>query len=108
MGQDFSREDIAQNKTMAALGYLVFFIPLIFCKNSRLGRYCANQGLLIVIVQVLLSILFNILGIIPLLGFVFVLIGRLLSLALLVVALLLCGAAILLMRRHVYDSGTKN
>ena len=84
----FTREDMEQNRTLAALGYLVFFIPLICCKESKLGRYCANQGLLIMIVQVLLSILFNILGGIPLLGWLFLLVGRLAALAVLIVALM--------------------
>ena len=85
---EFDREDMQQNKTMAALGYLVFFVPLICCRESKLGRFCANQGLLIMIVQILLAILFSILGGIPLLGWVFRLAGRLASLAVLVVALL--------------------
>ena len=85
---EFDREDMEKNKTMAALGYLVFFVPLICCRESKLGRYCANQGLLIMIVQILLAILFSILGGIPLLGWVFRLAGRLASLAVLVVALL--------------------
>ena len=85
---EFDREDMQQNKTMAALGYLVFFVPLICCRESKLGRFCANQGLLIMIVQILLAILFSILGGIPLLGWLFRLVGRLASLAVLVVALL--------------------
>ena len=32
-GKNFSAEDLARNRTWAALGYLVFFIPLIKCKN---------------------------------------------------------------------------
>ena len=88
MDMDFSREDFAANKTLAGVGYLVFFVPLIWCRKSRLGRYCANQGLLLMIVQLLLNIFFNILGGIPLLGWLFLLIGRLVSLGVLVVSLL--------------------
>ena len=40
---------IGDNKDMASLGYILFFIPLITCKDSKLGRYCANQGLLLLI-----------------------------------------------------------
>ena len=88
MDNEFSREDFAQNKTLAGVGYLVFFVPLIWCGKSRLGRYCANQGLLLMIVQLLVNILFTIFAGIPLLGWLFTLAGRLVSLALVVVALL--------------------
>ena len=46
-------EDIKQNKTMAGLAYLLFFIPLIACKDSKFGRFHANQGLLLLILSVL-------------------------------------------------------
>ena len=31
--RNFSTEDLARNRTWAALGYLLFFIPLIKCKH---------------------------------------------------------------------------
>lgn len=92
--RNFSQEDLARNRTWAALGYLVFFLPLIQCKSSPLGRYCANQGLLLLIVQVLLRLLFGVLGDIPLVGWVFSLIGGLAGVALLIVGLL-CMAQLL-------------
>ena len=88
MDRDFSNEDLQKNKMLSAVGYLVFFVPLICCRGSKLGRYCANQGLLIMIAQILVAILFNILGGIPLLGWLFLLIGRLAGLALLLVSLM--------------------
>jgi len=84
----FSSEDLARNRTWAALGYLVFFIPLIKCKKSPLGKYCANQGLLLAIVHVLVQAVFNVFGRIPLVGWIFDLIGGLAGVALLVVGLL--------------------
>ncbi len=92
--RNFSQEDLARNRTWAALGYLVFFLPLIQCKSSPLGRYCANQGLLLLIVQVLLRLLFGVLGDIPLVGWVFSLIGGLAGVALLIVGVL-CMAQLL-------------
>ena len=86
--RNFSSEDLARNRTWAALGYLVFFIPLLKCKNSKLGRYCANQGLILLILNVLVSALFGILGGIPLIGWLFLLAGRLACLVLVVVGLL--------------------
>jgi len=55
MSNDRSRyypdhDDVAQNKTMAGLAYLIFFLPLIVCPGSDFGRYHANQGLLLFIV----------------------------------------------------------
>ncbi len=86
--RQFSSEDMAANRTWAALGYTVFFIPLIKCRYSPLGRHCANQGLLLLIAGVLLRILFGIFGDIPLVGWLFLLIGRLGCLTLLIIGLL--------------------
>lgn len=86
--RNFSTEDLARNRVWAALGYLLFFLPLIKCKNSPLGRYCANQGLLLLIVHVLVQLLFGIFGGIPLVGWLFRLVGGLCSFALLLMGLL--------------------
>ncbi len=48
----YDEEDIKQNKTMAGLAYILFFLPLIVCKDSRFGRFHANQGLLLLILSV--------------------------------------------------------
>ena len=45
----FEQEDIDKNKTMAGLAYIVFFLPLITCPDSRFARYHANQGLILLI-----------------------------------------------------------
>lgn len=84
----FDQEDIEQNRLMAGLGYLVFFLPMIFCKRSKLGRYCANQGLLLMIVSLLLSGLLGVFTGIPLLGWLFELAGRLVRFVLVVIGVL--------------------
>ena len=71
--RDFTQEDLEQNRTMAALGYIVFFVPLIKCRDSKVGRYCANQGLILLVLMVLVSILFNIFAVIPFIGWLFTL-----------------------------------
>lgn len=86
--RNFTGEDLARNRTWAALGYLVFFLPLIKCKNSPLGRYCANQGLLLLIVAVLVQLLFAIFGGIPIIGWLFRLVGNLICLGVGVIGLL--------------------
>ena len=95
MDREFEREDLANNKALAAAGYLVFFVPLIWCGDSKLGRHCANQGLWIMIGHILISLLFvGILGAIPLIGWLFRLAGRLVQLALLVISVL-CAAQLI-------------
>lgn len=52
----FEPEDIKQNKQLAALGYVLFFLPLINCSKSTLGRFCANQGLLLALTYIALRV----------------------------------------------------
>ena len=92
--REFTQEDLQQNRMLAAAGYVVFFVPLIWCRKSKLGRFCANQGLILMIVQIVVSMLFRVLGRIPLLGWLFGVIGGLAGLALFVVGLL-CAAQLL-------------
>lgn len=88
MDREFTAEDMKKNRTMAALGYLVFFIPLIRCGDSKLGRYCANQGLILWILIILVRLLFQILSVVPFIGWLFTLIGGLCALAGVMVGLL--------------------
>ena len=83
MDRDFTQEDLEKNRTMAALGYIVFFVPLIRCGDSKVARYCANQGLILLVLMILVSILFNIFAIVPFIGWLFRLVGALVSFALL-------------------------
>lgn len=63
--QTYDPADIEKNKTIAGLAYLIFFLPLILCPDSRFARYHANQSLMLFIVSVAGTI---ILSIIPILG----------------------------------------
>lgn len=63
----FDQEDIEKNKTMAGLAYLIFFLPLIACPESRYGKFHANQALLLLIVSIAGNI---VLGIIPIIGWI--------------------------------------
>jgi len=82
MDREFTPEDLEKNKTMAALGYIVFFVPLLMCKDSKAGRYCANQGLILLVLMVLVSILGSIFAAIPLIGWLFTIAANLVSFAL--------------------------
>jgi uncharacterized membrane protein len=63
----FDPADIEKNKTIAGLGIIIFFLPLIACPESRYGRFFANQGLLLFILGVGGSI---ILSLIPIIGWI--------------------------------------
>lgn len=88
MNKEFLKSDIEKNKYKAGLGYFIFFLPLILCKDSKLGRHCANQGLLLLIANVLISALLGIFTVIPLLGWIFSVAAGLARFVLFVVALL--------------------
>lgn len=45
--ETFEAGDIKRNRIPAALAYLLFFIPLLVCPESRYGRFHANQGLML-------------------------------------------------------------
>ncbi|MDD3504274.1 MAG: zinc-ribbon domain-containing protein [Eubacteriales bacterium] len=60
----YSPEDIEKNKVMAGLAYLIFFLPLIACPDSRYARFHANQALLVF----LLGLAAGVINIIPILG----------------------------------------
>lgn len=66
-GQDktYTPEDIEKNKTIAGLAYLLFFLPLIACPESKYTRFHANQSLLLLILGIAGNV---ILGIIPVIG----------------------------------------
>lgn len=63
----FLKEDIEKNKTVAGLAYILFFLPLLVCPDSKFGRFHANQGLLLLIVSIAGSF---ILSIVPFIGWV--------------------------------------
>jgi len=63
----FAEDDIEKGKTMAGLSYLLFFLPLIACPESKYARFHANQSLILLIVSIAGNI---ILGIIPVIGWI--------------------------------------
>ena len=61
----YTPEDIENNKIVAGLAYLLFFLPLIVCPGSGYARFHANQGLILLIFGIAGNV---VLGIIPLIG----------------------------------------
>lgn len=71
---NFEQSDLQKNRALGGLGYLIFFLPLIACPESRYGRHCANQGLIFWIFWVAYGIVFSLLSNlfwIPVVGFLF-------------------------------------
>lgn len=83
LNEVYDPKDIESNKVIACLSYIgiLVLIPLLLAKDSRFAQYHANQGLLLLIIDVLLGILsiipvVNIFaGIIGVVVFVFCIIG---------------------------------
>ncbi len=61
----YTTEDIEKGKTMAGLSYILFFLPLIACPESRYARFHANQALVLLITAIAGNV---ILGLIPIIG----------------------------------------
>lgn len=62
-------QDIEENKTIAGLAYLIFFLPLIATPDSKFAKFHANQGLILFILAVAGNI---ILGMIPFIGWLLI------------------------------------
>lgn len=58
-GNNFSEEDIKKNKAMAVLSYfgILVLIPIFSAKESPFARYHANQGLVLCIINIAITIL---------------------------------------------------
>ncbi|WP_312702275.1 hypothetical protein [Sedimentibacter sp.] len=65
--EEFDPQDIEKNKTMAGLAYLIFFLPLIACPDSKFAKFHANQALILWLAGIAGSI---ILGFIPIIGWI--------------------------------------
>lgn len=65
----YTAEDIEKGKTMAGLAYLLFFLPLVVCPESKYGKFHANQSLILLITAIAGNI---ILGIIPIIGWLLI------------------------------------
>lgn len=68
----FDSLDFKKNRLPGALGYILFFVPLIVCRQSRFGKFCLNQGiwgcLIYASVSLLFALLNTLLGWLPLVG----------------------------------------
>lgn len=88
---EFDSADIQNTSVICGISYIppLFFLPLVVNSNSRFGKFHANQALLALlysfalgVVGSVLSVVFGILGEIPIMGWLFGIIGVLIGLAL--------------------------
>ena len=86
---EFDKEDIEQNKVMAVLAYIgiLFLIPLLAAKDSKYARYHTNQGLVLFIVDIIVSVAASILRFIPFVGWVLGTVCGLLCLVLMILGI---------------------
>lgn len=84
-GRDYEQDDVQSNKFMAILSYFGFLVlvPIFAASHSRFARFHANQGLILLIVEIALSVLESIFGF-----FLFGLVFNLLRLVLLVLSIM--------------------
>ena len=74
---EFDQNDIQQNKVMGVLAYLgiLVLIPIFAAPQSRFARFHANQGLILDIAVMVISILSGLLtSLVPVLAIIFLLI----------------------------------
>ena len=67
---EFTPEDAEKNKVVSLLSYIwiLWLVPFLAAKDSKLAKFHANQGLLLFIIETALGIVNAILGGIPVLG----------------------------------------
>ena len=69
---EYTKEDIDGNKVMGILAYLgiLVLIPILAAKESKFARFHANQGLVLLIAEIILGAVSGVLGGIPLIGWI--------------------------------------
>lgn len=80
---EYSPEDINANKIMAILSYIgiLVLIPIFCAKDSKFAKFHANQGIVLAIAEIIVSVLVKIFSAIPVLGLFIALAGGLIGLA---------------------------
>ena len=86
----YDPDDVSKNKGMAILAYLswLVLIPLICAKESPFARFHCNQGLLLSIVETIAGIIIGALAKIPLIGWLFGIVGALIEVVMIVMLLI--------------------
>ncbi|MFH5187191.1 DUF4870 domain-containing protein [Paenibacillus sp. TAB 01] len=77
--------DVSENKWIAVIAYILFFLPLLAARQSRFAMYHANQGLVLLIFSIAANI---VLGLIPLIGWILLPIANLATLVLAIIGII--------------------
>ncbi len=88
---EFDPSDIENNKILSLFAYLgiLFLIPLLAAPNSKYARFHTNQGLVLFLADIILSVLMSIFMLIPVVGWVLVgIVGGILGIIFLVLMIL--------------------
>ncbi|MDR1545664.1 MAG: hypothetical protein LBU12_02905 [Deltaproteobacteria bacterium] len=85
----FDDNDIETNKFLAALAYLgiLFLIPLFAAPNSKFARAHTNQGILLFISYIFVSLVFGFFSILPLINILALVIGSLFFIVLFIITI---------------------
>ena len=69
---EFDRADMEKNKVMSILAYIgiLWLIPFFAAKDSKYARFNTNQGFLLFLVELVNSLVKEVLGGIPVLGII--------------------------------------
>ncbi|MBR6411487.1 MAG: DUF4870 domain-containing protein [Clostridia bacterium] len=83
------KSDAEENKVFAILAYIgiLVLVPILAAPNSKFAKYHANQGLILLIVGVILSIVGALLNLIPVVGWVFMLVMEVIWLVLMILGI---------------------
>ncbi|MBQ7727133.1 MAG: DUF4870 domain-containing protein [Clostridia bacterium] len=67
------KSDVEENKIFAVLAYIgiLVLIPILAAPKSKFARYHSNQGLILLIVDIIAGVIGGLLGLIPYVGWVF-------------------------------------
>ncbi len=86
----FDPADVQNNRVMGVLSYLgiLVLIPLFAAKESPFARFHCNQGIVLAVAEVVVSIAFRILRKLPLIGWIFSIIAALAGIGMFVLAVI--------------------
>ncbi len=80
-----TESDIQQNKGMAIVAYILFFVPLLAAKESPYAQYHARQGFNLFLLALATNV---VLGIIPIIGWLLLPLANLCILGLVIIGIL--------------------
>lgn len=71
----YTQQEIESGKAMAIIAYLIVLIPLFAAKDNRFARFHTNQGLILLILAILYSIVYKVILWIFGFGFILTIVG---------------------------------